>query len=236
MSPVDIQDLFNVSRRLEPLGVKFAFTGGAIVGFLLDNPRLALPRQTDDVDAIVKVVTRIQYTNLEVQLRDEAKFDHDTSEGAPLCRWIVGGVKVDIMPMCDPTGNFSGRWFEYALETSALRTLNNVTINTVSATCFVATKLVAFADRGKSDFAASHDLEDILTVVDGRKALCAELAAENFELREYVSENILALLQLSAFRDALPGHLPSDDASQARLPLLVQRLEQIAVLASPKSH
>jgi hypothetical protein len=36
MRPVDIQDLFNVSRRLEPLGVKFAFTGGAIVGFLLD--------------------------------------------------------------------------------------------------------------------------------------------------------------------------------------------------------
>jgi hypothetical protein len=32
------------------------------------------------------------------------------------------------------------------------------------------------------------------------------------------------------------GELPSDDASQARLPLLVQRLEQIAALASPKSH
>ena len=236
MRPVDIHDLENVSRRLEPLGVKFAFTGGAIVGFLLDNPRLAFPRQTDDVDAIVKVVTRIQYTNLEAKLRDEAKFSHDTSEGAPLCRWIVGGVKVDIMPMHDPTGNFSGRWFEYALETSARRSVKHVTINTVSATCFLATKLVAFADRGKSDFMASHDLEDILTVVDGRKTLCAELAKESSDLREYVSESIRALLQLSAFRDALPGHLPADDASQARLPLLVQRLEQIASLGSPKSH
>ena len=83
---------------------------------------------------------------------------------------------------------------------------------------------------------ASHDLEDILTVVDGRKTLCSELAAERSDLREYVSENIRVLLQLSAFRDVLPGHLPADDASQARLPLLVQRLEQIASLASLKSH
>lgn len=161
MRPVDIHDLAAVSKRLELLGVKFTFTGGAIVGFLLDNPRLAFPRQTDDVDAIVKVVTRIQYTNLEARLRDEAKFSHDTSEGAPLCRWIADGVKVDIMPMHDPSGNFSGRWFEYALETSAPRTLSNTTINTVSAPCFIATKLVAFADRGQLDFMASHDLEDI---------------------------------------------------------------------------
>ena len=48
----------------------------------------------------------------------------------------------------------------------------------VSAPCFIATPLEALADRGKGDYRASHYLEDIVAVVDGRKSLCDELAAE----------------------------------------------------------
>ena len=230
MRPIDLNALAAVSRRLAPLGVNFAFAGGAVVGFLLDNPRLPFPRQTDDVDAIAEVVTRIQYTALEARLRDEAGFHHDTSEGAPMCRWIVDGLKVDIMPMRDPTGHFSDRWFEYALQTAAPQTLRDVTVRTISATCFIATKLVAFDDRGRGDFFASHDLEDIVTVVDGRKSLCDELAAEREDLRLYVAGCIKDLLDQPAFVDALPGHLPPDSASQARLPLLIQRLRDMAAL------
>ena len=132
--------------------------------------------------------------------------------------------------MHDPTGNFADRWFEYALHTSAPRTLRHVTIHTVSAACFVGTKLTAFADRGHGDFAASHDIEDLLAVVDGRRTLCAELAAERQDLRQYVAESIAALLGRRGFLDALPGHLQPDAASQARLPLLMERLRQIATL------
>ncbi len=230
MRPVDLDALVMVATRLESLGVKFAFTGGAVVGFLLDNPGLPFPRQTDDVDAITEVTTRIQYTDLEARLRNEAGFHHDTSNGAPLCRWIVNDVKVDIMPMRDPTGFFSDRWFEYALQTSVSRTLRDVTICTVSATCFVATKLVAFENRGHGDFMASHDLEDVLTVVDGRKTLCAELATEREDLRQYVAGRIASSLANPAFLDALPGYLPPDGASQSRLPLLVEHLRHIAAL------
>lgn len=42
---------------------------------------------------------------------------------------------------------------------------------------FIATKLEAFADRGGGDFLASHDLEDITTVTDGRPELTDEAAA-----------------------------------------------------------
>jgi len=230
MRPVDLDALVMVAARLEPLDIKYAFTGGAVVGFLIDNPRLPFPRQTDDLDAITEVATRIQYTDLEARLRNEAGFHHDISEGAPLCRWIVDGVKVDIMPMRDPTGLFSDRWFEYALQTAVSRTLRDVTICAVSATCFIATKLVAFENRGKGDFLASHDLEDVLTVVDGRKTLPTELAAERKDLRQYVAGRIANSLANPAFLDVLPGYLPPDDASQSRLPLLIERLHQIAAL------
>ncbi|MDD4118180.1 MAG: hypothetical protein PHI39_08215 [Kiritimatiellae bacterium] len=231
MRSIDLDDLILVARKLESLGVDFVFTGGAVVGFLVDNPLIPIPRRTNDVDAIVAVTTRIQYTDLEERLRREAGFRHDTSEGAPRCRWLADSVRVDILPMQDPTGEWSTRWFEHALESASVQALRGVRLPIVSATCFVATKLDALADRGKGDYRVSHDLEDIVAVIDGRETLCAELAAESPELRRAVAAGIRNLLGRSDFREALPGHLLSDDASQARLPLLIGRLEGIAGLA-----
>ena len=230
MRPVDLDALEAVARQLDQLRVPYAFTGGVVIGFLLDHPHLATLRPTGDVDAIAAVVTRIQHTALEEQLR-QLGFHHDTSEGAPICRWLFQGTKVDVMPAKDTAGQKSNPWFEHALQTASLKTLRQVTVRVVSATCFVATKLVAFADRGKGDFYGSHDLEDVVTVVDGRSSLVAELAAEDAALRTFVSAEIRRLLGVPGFIDALPGHLESDEASQQRLPLLLGRLQAIAKLS-----
>ena len=69
MRPVDLDALAAVAKQLDQLRVSYAFTGGVAVGFLLDHPHLATLRPTGDVDAIAAVVTRIQYTALEEQLR-----------------------------------------------------------------------------------------------------------------------------------------------------------------------
>ena len=57
-----------------------------------------------------------------------------------------------------------------------------------------------------------------------------ELAAQNNDIKQYVSGTICDLLVDEAFRHALPGHLESDEASQRRLPLLLERLNEIAAL------
>ncbi len=77
----------------------------------------------------------------------------------------------------------------------------------------------------------SHDMEDIIAVVDGRAELLAELSATEPTVRAYVASNLRTFLASPDFVDALPGHLPGDAASQARLPLLQDRLEHIARLA-----
>jgi len=43
------------------------------------------------------------------------------------------------------------------------------------------------------------------------------------------------LLANDAFLEALPGHLSPDRASQARLPLLIKRLREIAEMSDYKS-
>jgi hypothetical protein len=76
----------------------------------------------------------------------------------------------------------------------------------------------------------SHDLEDIMTVIDGRPEFVSELAKVETELKGYISKTISGLIKAEGFREAVAGHLPPDRASQERLPLLWQRLVDMAAL------
>jgi hypothetical protein len=97
----------------------------------------------------------------------------------------------------------------------------------VTAPYFCATKIVAFHGRGKDDYTGNHDLEDFLAVVDGRLELISEIHAEDESVRAYLATEVTALLAKPQFIDALPGFLLPDQGSQARLPMLLDRLGQI---------
>ena len=47
-------------------------------------------------------------------------------------------------------------------------------------------------------------------------------------MREHLRQKFAMLLGDPKFVEALPGHLPGDAANQARLPLLLERLQAIA--------
>ena len=49
-------------------------------------------------------------------------------------------------------------------------------IKLITAPTFLATKFEAYSDRGGADMLASHDIEDIVNVVDGRPGLLEEVA------------------------------------------------------------
>src|SRR5205085_5613086 len=59
---------------------------------------------------------------------------------------------------------------------------------------FIATKLDAFHGRGGGDIVASHDLEDIIAVVDGRREIVSEVAAASADDREYIASELRPLL------------------------------------------
>jgi hypothetical protein len=73
----------------------------------------------------------------------------------------------------------------------------------------------------------SHDLEDIVTVIDGRTEIADEVHRAAPDLQKYLSEEFRALLSSRDFLQALPGHLLPDAASQQRLGLVMKRMQQI---------
>ena len=157
---------------------------------------------------------------------------HDRSQDAPVCRWLAGSALLDVMPTDRAVLGFGNRWYDEAVRTAVTHALpSGTSIRLITAPVFIATKLEAFGDRGDGDFLASHDLEDIIAIIDGRPALADEAAVASPEIRRHLSAQMKVLLQSSAFLNALPGHLPGDSVSQARLPLILERMQRLSGLA-----
>lgn len=218
-----------VTRALDDLIDELVFVGGCATGLLITTVRSELIRATTDVDVLVEVASLADYQRAESRLRERG-FSNDLSPDAPICRWNVDGLKLDLMPTANVLG-FHNRWYSLAAKTAQWCELPDGTqLRLIAAPVFIATKLEAFRSRGKSDYLASHDLEDVLTIVDGRPELLDEVGQYGPELASYLGAALLALLAEPDFLQAIPGHLPTDRASQGRVVHLMDRLERLSRL------
>jgi len=220
-----------VAHRMgDDLRRQLVFTGGSVVGLLITDPAMPSIRPTEDVDLVAQVLARADYHQLEQALRAQG-FQPDLSPQAPICRWRIDHISVDVMPTLADILGFSNRWYPLAVASADTLTLpSGVAVQVVQAPVFVATKLEAFHGRGQGDHLFSHDLGDLISVIDGRDSFVDECRHAPDELQRYLAEQFQQLLSKRAFMDALPGHLPTDAASQARLPDLERVLTQLADL------
>ena len=171
----NIQILEAAAERLRTLTEEMVFVGGCATGLLLTDPAASPVRPTIDVDVLVEVATLVEYHRLSEQLR-LLGFVEDTSEDAPICRWKTSDVILDVMPTDFEILGFGNRWFTLAYKASEWTTLpSGKRIRLLPAPYFIATKLEAFDCRGKSDYLMSRDMEDIVTVLDGRPEIVSEV-------------------------------------------------------------
>jgi hypothetical protein len=120
-------------------------------------------------------------------------------------------VLFDLMPTDPAVLGFSNRWYPEAMRTATRVRLNElIEIRLISGPAFVATKLEAFMSRGGGDILSSHDLEDILNVVDGRPSIVEEMGAASAALHAFVRDNFRSLLSRSELENYLPGILTDE--------------------------
>jgi predicted nucleotidyltransferase len=230
MPSVNLELLKVTARLLKPVLNELVFVGGCTTGLLITDQGAAEVRSTFDVDAIAEITSYAGYATFGEQLRSLG-FSEDGSEGAPICRWRHGEIKLDLMPLDEEILGFSNRWYQEAMASATEYHLaEELTIRVVSPVYFCATKLEAFKGRGGGDYLSSHDLEDLITVVDGRPELYQELKSAPEGVRSYIASAFNSFLESVEFKGALPGHLLPDPASQGRLGIMVERLTQISRL------
>jgi hypothetical protein len=206
----NIRMLEIVAKGLGELLNSVAFVGGATIALYLDrDPEDAQGvRATNDVDCVIEISTRAQFSRLERDLRQKG-FKHSVEPGNPICRWRYLGVTVDVMPTSEQILGFSNAWYSSGLEnTEETKLPSGIKIRTFPVAYVLAAKVEAFNNRGKGDFLASRDIEDLVTLLDGRTKARAELADAPDSVRKFLSSELHRLSEDQRFQQNLPGHLP----------------------------
>lgn len=186
-----------IADALGDLCDKVVFVGGSVSEFYCGDSASAPPRPTDDVDCVVNLSSYSSYMHFCEELLSH-KFYNDTSENAPMCRFVFDGTNVvDIMPVESTGIGESNRWykpgfaFKKAYELSAGKIIYLLPVG-----YYIATKLEALFSRGGDDYRGSSDFEDIVYVINSCEELeksvrqCADTA-----LMTYLSESFSLLLE-----------------------------------------
>ena len=212
-------------EKLGDIAETFVVIGGSATGLLITDTARAPVRASVDVDVITEAISKVQYNRLGERLRN-AGFREDREV---VCRWLGGHLILDVMPANPDVLGFSNRWYPLAVTNYDVATLpSGRTIRLVTPALFIATKLEAYLGRGSGDFLRSRDIEDIITVFDGRPELVGEIQSSRNDVRDYIAGEIDDLLADAAFVDNISGQLPPDARNQGRLEELVKRLRAVA--------
>jgi predicted nucleotidyltransferase len=143
----NLDTLERVANRLGALRWEVVFVGGAVSDLLISDPGAPPPRMTGDIDAVVGVTSLPDYHEFSRKLK-AAGFVEDRSPDAPVCRWLVDGTKVDLMPSDASVLGFSNRWYTDTLRHARTTRLPGGTeVRVITGPYFIATKLEAFSGR-----------------------------------------------------------------------------------------
>ncbi len=217
----NINDLLCTAKAFGELREDVVFLGGTAVALLITDAGAPPIRITDDVDCIIEVTSRWDYYALEKKLA--TKGIHVDPDG-PTCRFLLEGIKIDVMPTSEEILGYANRWSSEAIERSAPHSLNaKIEIRLITSPYFLGTKLEAFFGRGGGDYRLSKDVEDIVAVVDGRPELISEIRQDGTpQLKDYLKKKFSSIKE--PFFESVPGHL--GDESERTI-LVKERIAEI---------
>lgn len=193
-----------IHKALGNLNEDVAYVGGSVMEIYVTDNAVSKPRATDDVDIIAEIYTKSKYDIFEEELRNKG-FNNDND--GPACRFIFDNVKVDLISTQDSATGITNKWYEAGFENKISKTLSDIIINILPVEYYIATKLEAFKSRGAADPRASHDLEDVIYILDGNENIKNEILSSETEIKDYLRNEFGELLKKENIREIINGHL-----------------------------
>jgi len=193
-----------VSNALGKLRDQVVFVGGATISLYADRIATEV-RSTDDVDILLEIATRAKFVQIEEQLR-EMGFKNDTTAKF-VGRYLLKGFVVDVMPLDEEILGFSNRWYKEGYRTAIEYSIDDQhPIKIFTAPYFVAAKLEAFNSRGRGDGRTSTDFEDIVFVLENRRAIWDEMKTADETVRSFLTIQFQTLRANRNIREWIDGH------------------------------
>ena len=221
---INIDVVSRVAKALSELKDQMVFVGGAVVSLYADIDSDEELRETFDVD--LTSISLINYSNYSILLERLAQLGfHPDPEGHSICSLQFQGIAIDIMPSDDGPIGPANRWYKAGFENLWIVKVGLEEIRILPAACFIATKFEAFNDRGK-DYRTSHDIEDIIYVLDNRTSIVQEIENSPVIMKQFVSGEFRKILEHKFMEELLSVHLDPNTIDE-RLPIVIEKVKQI---------
>lgn len=211
-------------QTLGDLTNELVFIGGSTISLYITEPEVVQIRETLDVDCVVEVSNRTEYQSIVEKLGK--KGFHEDMHGKVICRYKKDSLILDVMPTDERILGFSNKWYKPAIKNAIDVQIENTSIKIFSPAYLLASKIEAFKGRGKNSFMFSTDIEDIVTLFDGRSSLTDELLNSPADVQEDLRKELSIFFSNPAFLDAIEGHISDRQNTAGRKSIIIERIKR----------
>ncbi|MBD2505509.1 nucleotidyl transferase AbiEii/AbiGii toxin family protein [Anabaena azotica] len=220
-----VQMLEKAANLLADVHKQIVFVGGATISLYLDELSSGDVRSTNDVDCVVEITSTAEYYHFSEKLR-KIGLEEDI-ESRVICRWRYQNLIMDIMPTNSSALGFSNSWYEPGVKNSIIYKLpSGQEINIFPVPYLLASKIEAFLGRGNGNYYYSHDLEDIILLLDGCPSLEEEIQQASEDVKKFIKDWFTR--EQDDLLEIAPSHLSSTSKNAGRDRRLLSLIERLA--------
>lgn len=213
-----------IAVALGDLNEKVIYVGGSTVSLYINDPGADDVRSTKDIDITIKVASMLELEDIR-ELLNKKGFKQSADLDV-ICRFKYDDILVDVMATEPISWAPANRWFEKGFDNLQKVTIEDITIQIMPLSFFLASKFTAFEDRG-GDPRFSHDFEDITYILDNRMDWDEILLTErDDEVKAFLFERLKQIKDSNKFQEAIIGNLYYD-ISEERFERIMQKIERV---------
>jgi hypothetical protein len=220
---ISIAVVAEVAAALKEIKKDMVFVGGAVLSLYTDDPAADEIRPTQDIDMTINIINLSHWEKVQEQLA--ALGFYPDPMGHAICSYRYNNIAVDIMTTEEGPLGPSNRWFKIGFENLRTAKAKDQEVNILSAPCYLAAKFEAFNNRG-SDYRTSHDIEDIIYILDNRMEIAEEIAIDDSRIAQYIKEQLQKITHEGMMQEVLVAHIHPLMLAE-RLPIVVDKIVQI---------
>ena len=212
-----------VAEALQDIRQEVVFVGGAVVSLYADDPAADEIRPTQDIDMTLNIANLSHWQEVQEKL-GKLGF-HPDPFGHSIFSYKYKDIPVDIIAAEDGPLGPANRWYKIGFKNLWTVKAIDQEIRILSAPCYLATKFEAFNDRG-DDYRTSHDIEDIVYVLDNRIHIVEEIAGDDGLVTGFIKEQFQRIINKGLLQEVLLAHI-HPLMLEERVPMMEEKIAQI---------
>ncbi|MCI4671181.1 MAG: hypothetical protein MRZ79_23785 [Bacteroidia bacterium] len=187
---------------------RVVFCGGMLTSFYATDSYSQQHRSMGELMCILNAPTMAEFFNWDHELRKHG-FSPKYDPQPPVVEWEYKGVSLDIYPSRPEIVRHPNRWFEEGLFHAVRYPLpSGKTIRMMPAPYFLACRIEEFLIKSNFRLKQNKDFEDIIYLLNNRQDLQDEIQQSFYEVRAYIQNFFLQLLEQRDLKEGLYYAIP----------------------------